>query len=276
MTSLTIRRFLQTQTAMSANVNKTVRGSQQSKMMMFQATRFFNSDSNSADDATTTPSLIDKSNNYLCFNTLHELAFHATIAYGNKPLFGTFVGPTKPTIISGNPRDDDNNGNAFHWMTYTEFGKNVALCRIILKQLGVRPHSKVGIISSNRHEWATIAAATYSLNAALVPMYEAQLPKDWTHILNDSECSVLFCSTEDIYLKAKKEVLPTTPMVREVLCFDAPDGEPHSFTGAMADAEQDMGADNGVVVPTEDDLANLIYTRYTSSRNLCVQFSFPL
>ena len=38
--------------------------------------------------------------------------------------------------------------------------------------LGVTPYSKVGIISNNRHEWATIAAATYSLNATLVPMYE--------------------------------------------------------------------------------------------------------
>ena len=265
-----IRRFLQT--AMSANDNNApMRG------MLFQATRFLNSESNIAAAATSTPSLIDKNNNYLRFNTLHELAYHATLAYGNNPLFGTFVGPTKPSIISGNPRDDNHNDNAFHWMTYTEFGKNVALCRIILKQLGVQPYSKVGIISNNRQEWATVAAATYSLNAALVPMYEAQLPKDWTHILNDSECSVLFCSTEDIYLKAKKEVLPTTPLVRELLCFDAPDGEPHSFTGVMANAEQDLiGIDSGVVVPTEDDLANLIYTRYTSSRNLCAQFSFPL
>lgn len=39
---------------------------------------------------------------------------------------------------------------------------------------GVTPHSTVGIISNNRHEWATVAAATYSLNATLVPMYEGE------------------------------------------------------------------------------------------------------
>ena len=58
--------------------------------------------------------------------------------------------------------------------------ENVALCRPVLKQLRVTPHSKVGIISNNRHEWATIAAASYCLNCALVPTHEAQLPKDWT------------------------------------------------------------------------------------------------
>lgn len=155
---------------------------------------------------------------------------------------------------------------------------------------GVTPYSKVGIISNNRHEWATIAAATYSLNATLVPMYEgksvhqfallvkqiidlitllintastsAQLPKDWTHILNDSQCQTLFASTEDIYLKIKKEVLPSTPLLNEVICLDGPKHEPNSFQGLM-----DMDRENcSVVEPTEDDLVNLIYTSGTTGK----------
>ena len=192
---------------------------------------------------------------YLQFETLHELCNNATAVYENNPLFGT-----------ASTRD----GNKFDWMTYREFGENIALCRSVLKQLGVQPHSKVGIISNNRHEWATIAAASYSLNCALVPMYEAQLPKDWTHILNDSGCCVLFCSTEDIYLKVKKEVLPNTPLVREVLCLDAPASEPHSFGGAMALAEEELvgtsKGDDGVVEPLAEDLANLIYTSGTTGK----------
>ncbi len=266
--SSSIRQLLH-RTAISAN-NAGGGGSSQSMTMMFQfqSTRNLNSESCYTTSSSTSLSIID-ANSYLRFNTLHELVANATLAYGNNPLFGTYVGgaATKPTtnIISGKPRDDDSgsdNASAFQWMTYTAFGKSVALCRIVLKQLGVRPYSKVGIISNNRREWATIAAAAYSINASLVPMYEAQLPKDWTHILNDSECCVLFCSTEDIYLKAKKEVLPCTPLVREVLCLNAPTGEPHSFAGAMANAEKDFVAmDSGVVEPLEEDLANLIYTR---------------
>jgi hypothetical protein len=50
---------------------------------------------------------------------------------------------------------------------------SVFLCRHFS---GVGPYDKVAIISNNRFEWAVIASAAYSLNATIVPMYEAQLP----------------------------------------------------------------------------------------------------
>lgn len=148
----------------------------------------------------------------------------------------------------------------------------VRQCQTLLLDLGVKPYSKVGIISNNRQEWAIIAAATYSINASLVPMYEQQLPKDWTHILNDSECNVVFCSTEEIYLKVKKEVIPNTPLVTEVLCFDDAmmQNEPNSFHGALSRIVEAMGSNGGgssnnvVEPPTPDDLANLIYTSGTT------------
>jgi long-chain acyl-CoA synthetase len=93
-------------------------------------------------------------------------------------------------------------------------------------------------------------------------MYEAQLPKDWTHILNDSQCQTLFASTEEIYLKIKKEVLPSTPLLNEVICLDGPKAEPNSFEGLM---EEDREMCD-VVEPTQDDLANLIYTSGTTGK----------
>jgi long-chain acyl-CoA synthetase len=103
-------------------------------------------------------------------------------------------------------------------------------------------------------------------------MYEQQLPKDWTHILNDSECNAVFCSTEEIYLKVKKEVISNTPLVTEVLCFDDAmmQNEPNSFHGALSRIEEAMGSNGGstsdsvVEPPTPDDLANLIYTSGTT------------
>ena len=35
---------------------------------------------------------------------------------------------------------------------------------------GVKEYDKIGLISNNRWEWAALAAAAYSLNAAIVPM----------------------------------------------------------------------------------------------------------
>jgi len=203
---------------------------------------------------------------YLKFDTLHEMISNAATTFEDNPLFGTF----EPTQSLGMSPEDDH-GGSFRWTTYQQFSSQVAICRSVLRdQLGVVPHSKVGIISNNRTEWAMLAAATYSLNAALVPMYEAQLPKDWTHILNDSGCSALFCSTEEIYLRVRKEVLMGTPLVREVICFDAREEEPCSFRGAMIRAEKEMVDDGGlggmVVEPTPDDLANLIYTSGTTGK----------
>jgi long-chain acyl-CoA synthetase len=88
-------------------------------------------------------------------------------------------------------------------------------------------------------------------------MYESQLPKDWTYILNDSECSALFCSTEEIFVKVVKEVLPNTPLVSNTLCFNTPVGEPHSLLTAIEHAK---GKETGVIAPTPEDLAGLIYT----------------
>ena len=193
-------------------------------------------------------SLVDE-RGHLHFNTLHEMITNSTARHRDRDLFGTH-------------RTSHDWDGAFEWTTYGDFGRRVALCRTALKDIGVTQYSKVGVISNNREEWATTAAAIYSLNATMVPMYESQLPKDWAHILNDAGCCSLLVSTEEIYLKAKRETLPNTPLVRDVLCFDAPDDEPHSFKGALARAES-MNA-TAVIEPSSEDLANLIYTSGTT------------
>lgn len=96
-------------------------------------------------------------------------------------------------------------------------------------------------------------------------MYEAQLPSDWTYILNDSGSSVVFCATQSIYDRVQKEVLPSTPGVHASLCLDAPMGEPHAFATAMAAASPDKQG-SLVVEPTPEDLANLIYTSGTTGK----------
>jgi len=108
-----------------------------------------------------------------------------------------------------------------------------------------------------------VASAAYSLNATIVPMYEAQLPDDWTYILNDSGCTTLFCATEAIYKQVQKEVLPATPSVQATLCFDGALGQPHAFSTAM---EKAGTAVTGVMEPIIDDLADLIYTSGTTGK----------
>lgn len=210
---------------------------------------------------TTTTTTNDKSklldeNNLLKFNTLHELGTNAISSFNSNPLFGT--------------HNEDK--NAFEWMNYTTFGGKVNLCRRVLKDIGVKEYSKVGIIANNRWEWACIAMACYSLNAALVPMYEAQLSKDWLYILNDSECSAVFCATKDIFDKVQYDVLPNAHTVKASLCLNSELGQPEAFATAMAQAaaasshDNDNDNDARMCAPTTDDLANLIYTSGTTGK----------
>eukprot|EP00586_Coscinodiscus_wailesii_P005892 CAMPEP_0172488806 /NCGR_PEP_ID=MMETSP1066-20121228/18529_1 /TAXON_ID=671091 /ORGANISM="Coscinodiscus wailesii, Strain CCMP2513" /LENGTH=676 /DNA_ID=CAMNT_0013256273 /DNA_START=120 /DNA_END=2150 /DNA_ORIENTATION=+ len=188
--------------------------------------------------------LVDE-NNDLQFSTLYELTTNASLHFAENNLFGTF------------------NDGKYEWMTYADYGKKVATCRSLLRDLGAEENSKIGIISNNRWEWATISAAAYSLNATIVPMYEAQSPKDWLYILNDSECRVLFCANDEIYDRVIEEVAPAVPTLQATLSLDG-EGK-NGFSNAMAEMERkEVGA--SIVIPTPDDLANLIYTSGTTGR----------
>jgi long-chain acyl-CoA synthetase len=139
------------------------------------------------------------------------------------------------------------------------------MCRTALKDLGIQAYDKVGIISNNRWEWAAIASAAYSLNANLVPMYEAQLPSDWTYILNDSQAKVLFVANDEILKIIRREVLPNTPTVTATLSLDAYDGQAHAFSTIMSAVTPDTEG-KLITKPTTHDLANLIYTSGTTGK----------
>src|SRR5436305_4936049 len=91
--------------------------------------------------------------------------------------------------------------------SYTAFARAVDELRGGLAALGVGPGDHVGIIANNRVEWAVIAYATYGLGAALVPMYESQLAREWTFIARDAGLRVLFVATAEIH--ARLAAVPT-------------------------------------------------------------------
>jgi len=191
----------------------------------------------------------------LQYDTIHELQRNACEAYRDNELFGTF----------------NKESGEFEWMTYGEFDTKVAQCRAMLIDMGIREYSKVGLISNNRWEWAALSSATYSLNGTVVPMYEQQNPSDWSYILNDSECDVVFCATQTVYSDLVKYVLPGTPTVKDAVCLDAPSDEHHAFSARVRNIETSSSVNNNISLsssslPTPDDLANLIYTSGTTGK----------
>ena len=96
-------------------------------------------------------------------------------------------------------------------------------------------------------------------------MYEAQLPSDWTYILNDSGSVAVFCATEEIFHRVRKEVLPSTPTVRASICLDSPLGESHAFQTVLSSSAID-DAGSLIAAPVPEDLAGLIYTSGTTGK----------
>jgi len=213
------------------------------------AARYFSS-SPSGDGDNTIPANWLTEDGFTQFDTLHEMISRSTRVFADNELFGTYSAES----------------NQFEWITFQDYEEKVHQCRSALKDLDVGPYSKIGIISNNRWEWACIAAAAYSLNANIVPMYEAQLPTDWTYILNDSGASVLFCATQEIFDACQNEVLPSTPSVKSTICLDAPLGEPHAFSTVMAEAGAGDVSGQYIQEPVPEDLANLIYTSGTTGK----------
>ncbi len=89
-------------------------------------------------------------------------------------------------------------------MSYNEFNDYVAKTRTLFaKHFSIGKEDKVSIISNNRWEWATVFYGAIGLGGQIVPMYEAQLEKDWKYVVNDSDSKVVIASTEAIYEQVK-------------------------------------------------------------------------
>ena len=104
---------------------------------------------------------------------LVELLSRSCERFADRPVFGT-------------KRD-----GSWAWTSYRQFGELTARCRAGLHGLGVRRGDVVAVVADNSVEWAAAAYATYGLEAAFVPMYEAQRPSEWEFILKDCGAKVV-------------------------------------------------------------------------------------
>lgn len=185
------------------------------------------------------------------YRTLVEMLEHNCKSFSPRPLFGV------------------RRYGTWSWMSYLEFSMLVEEIRSGLSRLGVREGERVGVVSRNTPEWAGVAYATFGLGAVLVPMYEAQLPSDWEHVLRDSGTSVVIGRTSAI-ANALLEMQGRLPALRHVLVAEAPDNDPRSLAALRRDGRLHH------VPPIQPDpsaLAQLIYTSGTTGKPKGVMLS---
>jgi long-chain acyl-CoA synthetase len=135
------------------------------------------------------------------FQTLVDIYRDAIKTFPDNPLFGV------------------KKGGEWHWTTYLQFAKLTDGFRAGLAELGLGKGDRLAIIANNRVEWAVAAYACFGLGVAFVPMYEAQLPKDWEFIVRDSDAKVLVVATDAIAEKTR-EFLGTIPSLKHIISMD--------------------------------------------------------
>jgi long-chain acyl-CoA synthetase len=179
------------------------------------------------------------------FETLIDIYQESVDSFPHRELFGT-----------------KKNGR-WQWMTYREFGRDVERLKGGLASLGLSKGDKIAIISNNRVEWAVGAYASYGIGAAYVPMYEAQLDKEWEFILRDCEAKALIVANNAILDKVRG-YLKSIPSLKHIVCIDGgtngSGGEGiHTYKALM-----ETGKAPPTVALGRDDVAGLIYTSGTT------------
>ncbi len=188
------------------------------------------------------------------FATLVDVFDNSIATYPNNDLFGT-----------------KKNG-VWVWTTYLEFGKQVDACRAGLSELGVGRGDRVAIVANNRVEWAVLSYACFGLGAAFVPMYEAQLAKEWEFIAKDCGAKVLVCATDAITEKAKP-FFETVPGLTTIVSLDV--ATKPSDDGKITTYAKLVGSKKKVptIRPDKEDIAGFIYTSGTTGNPKGVRLS---
>ncbi len=178
------------------------------------------------------------------FSTLADIYKHAIASYPDHELFGT------------------KKDGAWRWTTYREFGQAVDRFRGGLASVGLKRGDRLAIISNNRVEWAVAAYAAFGLGVAFVPMYEAQLEKDWEFIVKDCEAKALIVATSAIFHKTKP-FLKTLPALKHIVCLDGGADMITDQTSTYASLLE-SGKTAPVIQPSPKDVACFIYTSGTT------------
>jgi len=176
------------------------------------------------------------------FSNLVEMFERSVEQFGPRELFGTKT------------------DGQWVWTTYREMGKLVDDLRGGLASLGIKRGDNICIVSNNRVEWAVLAYASAGLGISIVPMYEAQLAKEWAFIANDCGAVALVAATKEIEGKWK-QIHEKAPSVRHVLNLFGGADDPNSFKGLM---KKGGASPAPSIKPEPKDTACLIYTSGTT------------
>ena len=163
-------------------------------------------------------------------------------------------------------------GGEWRDISVAEFRGTVRAVSHALRELGVKPGDRVGIIAENRPEWTMSDFAILCASAVSVPVYPTLLGWQIEYILNDAGTVALVCSDKE-QLDKVQEIRAHVPSLSTVIVCDPPASHPEKVM-TFADLvergkkfEQQHGGDwfdQSRASRGPDDLATLVYTSGTT------------
>jgi long-chain acyl-CoA synthetase len=154
----------------------------------------------------------------------------------------------------------------------TQFVQRVRHISLGLRELGIQPGDRVGLISENRPEWSIVDLAILSAGAITVPIYTTQSVDQIRFILEDSSARTLVISGDRVLKHAQPGFEGLDSLV-DVVVFDpkavaavnrSVSLEDVEARGARVDRENPEVFDSMIARGRADDLATIIYTSGTT------------
>ncbi|KAJ1645529.1 medium-chain fatty acid-CoA ligase faa2 [Coemansia asiatica] len=182
-----------------------------------------------------------------------------SIAGRNSPVFGN-----RPTI------DGMGNVAGYRWVSWDLFHERFVNFSSGLRRLGVQAGEAIGLFLENSIEWVLVEFAAYYQRIVSVPLYETMAWDALMHVINESEMTVIVCSSGNArMLLDNKHSLPNVQalIVVDIFTSDLVQlGESKNVAVRLFRQVEELGAKQVVepeMLPGPDDVATVVYTSGT-------------
>jgi long-chain acyl-CoA synthetase len=124
--------------------------------------------------------------------------------------------PTRGTESTAILKKEFGNWKKIGWLEYYD---KILCTSSALLAIGVKPGSKVAIMSNTRFEWSVFDHAILAIHAITVPIYPSVTTEELEFILQNSESEVLVLEGRS-QLKLFLQIRDKCPQVKKVIVFD--------------------------------------------------------